>query len=518
VPGRLRIADLLAGLSIASDLGFGLPPEESMRSCLVATALARKLGLGEHDVRDTFYATLLFHVGCTSVAHETSATYGDERVVTREAARITDLRDTFSTFLPAVTRGLGPLRSARVALHTVVRGNAFARLHDTASCEVAASTARRLGLGAGIERALQEIFESWKGGWAPRGLAGGEISLAARIARVGSEAAMFDSLGGEDAAVHAIRRRAGSTLDPSISSTFAAHAGELLAEARAGDPRDRVLEVEPEPFLERDADELPAVAAAFADLADLKTPFTHGHSREVARIATAAAKGLHLDARTVERLEVAALLHDVGRAAVSNVIWEKPGALTAAEWEQVRMHPYQSERILATSRSLEPMASIAGMHHERLDGSGYHRSCRARELPPAARVLAAADVFQAMTQDRPHRPARTADEAGEELTKQARAGLLDADCVTAVLEAAGQRRRGRSSDLRPAGLTEREVEVVRLVAAGLSNPQIAARLVISRRTAEHHVQHVYRKVGVSSRAALALFALEHDLVSSAADE
>jgi DNA-binding NarL/FixJ family response regulator len=176
------------------------------------------------------------------------------------------------------------------------------------------------------------------------------------------------------------------------------------------------------------------------------------------------------------------------------------------------MHPYHSERILATSSVLEPMARAAGMHHERLDGSGYHRGCRARELPPAARVLAAADGFHAMTQERPHRVALTAEQAADELKQEVRLGRLDPDAVSAVLEAAGRRSPRRRDNLRPGGLSERQIEVARLVAAGFSNPEIASRLVISRRTAEHHVQHIYAKIGASSRASAALFAMEHGLL------
>jgi DNA-binding NarL/FixJ family response regulator len=154
------------------------------------------------------------------------------------------------------------------------------------------------------------------------------------------------------------------------------------------------------------------------------------------------------------------------------------------------------------------------MHHERLDGSGYHRGCRRRELPAAARVLAAADAFHAMTQDRPHRPALSPEQAVQELEREVHAGRLDPDAAGAVLEAAGRRRARRRDKLRPGGLSEREVEVARLVAAGYSNPEIADQLVISRRTAEHHVQHIYAKVGVSSRAGLALFVHEHELISA----
>jgi HD-GYP domain-containing protein (c-di-GMP phosphodiesterase class II) len=405
----------------------------------------------------------------------------------------------------------------RAATFVVTHGKSFGKLHETASCEVARATARRLGLPGSVQQALHEVHEWWSGGGAPRGLEGEEIALPARIARVASDAALFDDIGGHELAADALRRRAGGMLDPAIVEVFIANAPALLVDANAGDPRERILEVEPEPTVEKDQSELAQVAAAFGDLADLKTPFTHGHSKGVASLATAAADRLRLDTASLSRLHVAALLHDVGRVGISNAIWEKPGSLTAAEWEQVRMHPYYSERILATSRAFEPVASVAGMHHERLDGSGYHRGCRARDIPAAHRVLAAADAFHAMTQRRPHREALTPEQAGAELARDARDGRLDPDVVAAVLDAAGQRRPGRRRDLRPAGLSEREIEVLRLVADGCSNPEIAKRLTISRRTAEHHVQHVYSKIGVSSRAAAALFALEHDLLSQAGD-
>jgi HD-GYP domain-containing protein (c-di-GMP phosphodiesterase class II) len=509
VSPRLRLADLLAGLSVTASLGFGLPPEHAMRSCLIGTALAREMGLDEGEVADVFYTTLLLHVGCTGLAHETVATWGDDVALLGIVARtnLADPAEMMARLVPAV-----PLPRARAEHLLVARGEAFGRSFDTGSCEVASETARRLGLGDGVQRSLYEIVEWWAGGWAPRGIGGEQIARPARVARVAGDAATFAALGDASGVVDALRRRAGSTLDPGIVEAFARSASQVTAAADVGDPRERILEVEPVPVEERSTSALADVAAAFGDVADLKIPFTHGHSAAVARVATAAGRRLRLDSRTLAGLEVAAHLHDVGRAAISNTIWEKPGRLTSAEWEQVRMHAYHSERILATSGTLAPLAPLAGMHHERLDGSGYHRACRARALPPAARVLAAADAFQAMTQERPHRPALPPDRAGEELGREARAGRLDRDVVGAVLEAAGQRRPRGRADLRPAGLSEREVEVVRLVAAGCSNPEVAERLVISRRTAEHHVQHVYAKLGVSSRAAVALFALEHELV------
>jgi HD-GYP domain-containing protein (c-di-GMP phosphodiesterase class II) len=514
VGARLRLADLLGGLSVAADLGFALPPEEAMRSCLIATSLARRQGLAEEEVADTFYTALLMHVGCSALSHETAAVFGDERPVLRTVARtnVADPADIAATLLPEITRGMSPAERSWFEHFQATRGREFGRLFDTGSCEVASATAKRVGLGPGVERALREAVEWWNGQGPPRGLRGEEIALPARIARAAADAARFDHLGGPEAAVEALRRRSGGILDPSVVEVFAANAGWMLAETHAGDPRQLMLEAEPEPVVEIDEAELTRVAAAFGDLSDLKTPWTHGHSSGVAKLAKAAAESVGLDAQTTFRLEVSAPLQDLGRVAVSNGIWEKPGPLTAAEWEQVRMHPYYSERILATSRALEGMARAAGMHHERLDGSGYHRGCRARELSPPARVLAASDAFHAMTQERPHRPALAAEQAGDQLRRDVRAGRLDGDAVSAVLEAAGGRRARRRDNLRPAGLSEREIEVARLVAAGCSNPEVATRLVISRRTAEHHVQNIYAKVGVSSRAGLALFAHEHDLI------
>ena len=516
MPPRVRLVDLLAGLSIAIDLGFGLRPETAMRSCLAATRLARVHGLPEPDVRDSFFASLLLHVGCPGFSHETATLFGNEFAVTRAAARtnLADPADYERTLIPEATRDLPPRERRSVAERLVRDGAEFGAQYDTASCEVGRFVARRLGLGAGVERALFEVSEWWNGGGAPRGLQEDEIAVGARVARLAADAQVLVDLGGREAAVDGMRLRAGSVLDPGLVETLAANASDILDSS--GDPRARLLDEEPQPVEERDGAELPAIAAVFGDVADLKFPALHGHSAGVAALAVSAARGLRLDDRTCSDVEVAAHLHDLGRLAVSNAIWEKPGPLTSGEWEQVRMHPYHSERILATSGTLEALAPLAGMHHERLDGSGYHRGSGARDQSVAVRVLAAADAFQAMTQDRPHRPRLTGEQAADELGNAVRAGTLDGDCVGALLEAAGQ-KRPRSRNLRPAGLSKREIEILRLVAVGYSNPEIARQLVISPRTAEHHVQHIYAKLGVRSRPALALFAMEHDLVEPLAE-
>ena len=245
----MRLADLLASVSLLSDLGFALPAEESMRTTIIGTALARRLGLDEDAVSDVFYTCLLQHVGCVGVAHETAGIYGDEMAINAAAARTDphDLGDLVDTYLRAATKGRGPFDFARVALYTFVRGDAFGRRFATARCEVGRATARRLGLGSGVRRGLHEVAESWKGGSGALGLRGEDISIVARIATAAATASRFDGIGGADAAVETLGRRAGGELDPAVVAAFAEHGPEILAEAHAGDPRDTVLAAEPAP-------------------------------------------------------------------------------------------------------------------------------------------------------------------------------------------------------------------------------------------------------------------------------
>jgi HD-GYP domain-containing protein (c-di-GMP phosphodiesterase class II) len=209
-------------------------------------------------------------------------------------------------------------------------------------------------------------------------------------------------------------------------------------------------------------------------------------------------------------VRVAGYLHDLGRIGVSSRIWDKPGPLTGSEKDQARLHAYHSERILARVPALTEVARLAGQHHERCDGSGYHRGATGAQLPMPARVLAAADAYRSLVEDRPYRAGIPAEQACERMRESVTVGQLDGDAVAAVIGAAGHRRGARPA--RPSQLTERQVEVVRLLAAGLSNKEIGRRLSISTRTAEHHVQDAYAKIGSSTRAGAALFAMEHGLL------
>ena len=269
------------------------------------------------------------------------------------------------------------------------------------------------------------------------------------------------------------------------------------------------LEPSPRPTL---ADEtIDRALAAIADFGDLISPYLAGHSQQVAELAEAAATRCGLGPADVIATRRAALVHDVGRVAIPARIWQKPGPLTSDEWEQVRTHPYYTDRVLSRSPFLAELAPVASADHERLDGSGYYRGTSGASLGVPARLLAAADAYQAMLEPRPHRDALAPAVAATRLGDEASAGRLDADAVTAVLEAAGQRVPRID---RPAGLTDREAEIVGLLARGLQTKQVARALGISVKTADTHIQSAYRKMGVSSRAAAALFAMEHGLLAS----
>ena len=509
----LRLAEMLAALSQVTDLGMGQPAGTAIRTCLLATGLARRMNLPEPDVADVFLTALLQHIGCTAYAHETAAIAGGDDIGFRRAGALVDdenMREVLAFFLTGIARGSSPPSRVRAIFRTLRAGSEASRQLYRANCEVAVRTAERLGLPGGVQHGLDTIYARWDGKGTPD-LSGEAIAPAACFAQVAGQAILFHDLGGPDTALATIRARAGTALDPAIAAVFARHGRSVLTEIDAVDPFVAMLDAEPEPHQRVPEMHLDAAARAFADITDLKSPWLHGHSAGVATIAASAATQLGLSTENTHRIRLAGYLHDLGRVGVPSGIWDKAGPLTSTEWEQVRLHAYHSERILDRCPLLVELATIAGMHHERLDGSGYHRGATGSAIPIGARTLAVADTWDAMTHDRPHRPARTPDAAASELVTEASKRRLDPEVVQAVLSSSGQTAAGLRQAW-PAGLTDREVEVLRLATRGLSNREIGAALFISPKTAGHHIQHIYDKIGVSTRAGAALFAMEHDLL------
>jgi HD-GYP domain-containing protein (c-di-GMP phosphodiesterase class II) len=510
---RVRLAELIAAWSLAIDLGLGLPQEHVLRQCRIALGLAERLGLDETERAAVYYVAMLAWVGCTADSHELADRFGDDLML-RAAAHEVDLAGLpmMSFLVRRAGTGRPPLRRAQMAAAVVANGGRDAAEAMTAHCQVAAAIARRLGLGHEVQEPLLHVFSRWDGRGIPGGEGGDALPLAIRLVHVASIAEVHHRDGGVQAAIAVARDRAGSQFDPRLVEAFADHARELLDGLADESSWDAVIAAEPGLAKALAGEQLDAALEVVADFADLKSPWFTGHSRGVARLASAAAQEAGLPHDAVTELRRAALVHDLGRTGIPNTIWDKGGPLTDAERERVRLHPYYTERMLARPDALARLGAIAASHHERLDGSGYHRSLPGSALSPAARMLAAADVYHAMTEARPHREARERDEAAAELRGEVRAGRIDADAAEDVLTAAGHPRAGARERSRPAGLTARELEVLLLIARGASSREIARALVIAEKTARNHIEHIYLKLGVSTRAEASLYAMRQGLV------
>jgi HD-GYP domain-containing protein (c-di-GMP phosphodiesterase class II)/DNA-binding CsgD family transcriptional regulator len=512
---RLRVAELIAALSLATDLGLGQPMSHVLRTCLIAVHLGRALGLAEEQLEDTYYATLLRFVGCTADSHDLVDFAGGEDVRFRQLM-VAIGNDTPEEIAPALVQfmtaaGAGgdiPTRVREALESTEGIGAQIAAVH----CDVATMLAHRLGLGPTVCHALRHAFERWDGRGFPEGRSGDDVPWPIRLAAVARDIEVLTRTRGLEATRATLARRRDHALDPRVVEVFLAHSERLMHRIENGDVWTEVLRDEPGGPKWIPARDIDQALTAFADFADAKTPFTLGHSRGVAELAHGAAVRLGMSPRDAITAQRAGLLHDIGRSGVENAIWEHPGPLSVDQWEHVRLHVYYTERILVRCDCLRPLSAIAAAHHERLDGSGYHRGSRASDLDGLARVLAAADACQAMLQNRPHRPARLLDAAARELRREVADGKLDAHAVEAVLATAGAPARPTMPH-RPGNLTDRQVEVLRLLARGHSNREMGSLLGITPKTVGHHVQHIYDKLGVSTRAAAAIFAVENHLLN-----
>lgn len=377
-------------------------------------------------------------------------------------------------------------------------------------CEVAIKLAQWCGFWSEIQTGLWQLFERWDGTGLPDGLKGNDIALPVRIIQIAQDAETFYRLGGIEMAVEVVKQRAGTGYDPRLAKLFCSHAPTLFQSLKLATIKS-LLNAEPVAKITLTGSRLTRIVEAIADFVDLKSPYTVGHSRGVARVAELTAKQLGLEVKVIRVIRLTALLQDIGRIGVANSIWDKPDCLTDNEWEQVRLHTYYTERILAKSSVLKPLGSLAVLHHERLDESGYHRCLPASMLPVTARILAVADAYQAMSEPRPHRAALQPKQIAEALQQEAKDGRLDLEVVNAALKAMGHKFKSLKLQLA-GGLSQRELEVLRLIARGNTNKAIATKLNLSVKTVSHHVQHIYNKLDVSTRSAATLFAMQNDLL------
>ncbi len=504
----LRLSELLASVSLATDLATGQASGHALRTCVLSVALARETGCHPDDVRTVHQFALLRFLGCTADAAETAALAGGDDLSFMAAmapAVMGSGREMVARFVRSVAPGRPRLQRGVLVARGLADPKGTERSLST-HCEVAAMLAARAGLGPAVVEALAHAYERWDGKGYPARLRGDAIPAAVRVVAVARDADLATMLGDDPA--EWLEARRGRAYDPSVVDAFRAVGRAVLAELDGADEWERALACEPDPGTAVEPADVDHVLAAFGDFADLKSPSIRGHSRAVAALAEEAGRHAGLDEVACAGLRRAGLVHDVGRVAVENGIWDKPGPLTIAEWERVRLHAYATERILGRCTALASLAGSASSHHERLDGSGYHRSLTGETLTRADRLLAAADVYAALVADRPHRLAYAPDDAARVLETEPG---LDADAVACVLAAAG-RRAAAPRFAWPAGLTDREVEVLRLIARGRTNREVARLLVVSPKTVGRHVENVYAKLGVSSRAAAAVFAMQHRLL------
>jgi HD-GYP domain-containing protein (c-di-GMP phosphodiesterase class II) len=411
----IPLSEVIAALSSALDITEGQPEGHAVRSCLIGMRVAREIGLGADESSHLFYAILLKDLGCSSNAARTCALFGADDLEVKRSWKTTDWSSGWRAFLHVahnVEPGASPLARARRVLAFATAGAVGNELVQT-RCERGADIARMLELAEPTAEAIRGLDEHWDGSGKPAGLRGADIPLLARIASLAQTVDVFLTAFGRDAALEVARERSGRWFDPTLVRALECTRGDALFWERLHEPdlRAAVAAVEPaDRILVADEDRLDRIAEGFARVIDAKSPYTFRHSEGVAEYAVGAARVLGFDPRELRELRRTALLHDIGKLGVSNLILDKPGRLTDEEMAVVRLHPEYTERILGRVSRFRYLAWIAGAHHERMDGRGYHRGIPAGTLPVAARVLAVADVCEALSAVRPYRPALPREE------------------------------------------------------------------------------------------------------------
>jgi HD-GYP domain-containing protein (c-di-GMP phosphodiesterase class II) len=508
---QVRLAELVAALSLGIDLGFGQPMEHVLRQCLIALRLAERVGLDESERAVVYYTSLLVNVGCHSDAYEQAKWFGDD-IALKAGKYGHDLRSFRSALsgMRLLGAGQAPLHRFRLGLEFALSGHRELDSMVAHHAAIGRTLGEQLELSDDVLHALAAAYERWDGrGW-PGELAAKDIPVAARLAQAAEFIEVANRVGGVEAARELARQRRGKQFDPQISAIVESDADLLLSDLDAVVTWDAVIEAEPALAVVLSSERLDSALLAIGNFVDLKSPYFLGHSRAVADLAAATAARIGLSEADTVTLRRAGLMHDLGRLGISNGILDKADPLGAGEWERLRLQPHLTERMLHQSEALAPLGTIAVHHRERLDGSGYPRGVFGSGISREARILGAADAYQAMREPRPHRPALSAEEAAAQLNEEVRAGRLGAEAVEAVLRAAGHRVPRRRAG--PAGLTPREVEVLTQLAQGLSNKEIAQRLVIAPKTVGNHAEHIYAKIGAQTRAAAGLFAMRHGLL------
>jgi HD-GYP domain-containing protein (c-di-GMP phosphodiesterase class II)/DNA-binding CsgD family transcriptional regulator len=513
----LRLGEFVATLALAQDNAFGQPLESQLRSCLLASSICEAAGFDD-QVRETVYwVALLRYVGCTGHAHEVATVFGDEiairaQTLVHDAANPAEVMRDVMAF---ATAGRSPEEQDAIIKMIQETAREWAVYNFSSGCEVADMLLERLDFGPDVREAIRFTFERWNGNGYPAHAQGEDIPLAMRVVHLSHDMEAIGRLFSPDHALEAASDRRDRTYDPALADLFVAHGRSWLEQLAGVEPWDAVLALEPEPHRTLSGAELDDALTVAADFIDLKSPYMGGHSRRCAELAADAARVLGLPEDTVTAVRRAALVHDFGTTVVPNSIWDKPGPLTRTEFDRVELHPMLTEQMLRRSPALAVLNPVASAHHEKCDGSGYHKRVQADADDLGACVLAATEIYVGLTTERADRLPFSPLDAAAELRRLESEGALEPRASRAVLVGAGHGEPPAPSGKRqhhPGGLTRREVDVLRLAARGLTTREIADRLVISPKTADHHIQHIYGKIGTSTRAAAALWAMQHSVV------
>jgi HD-GYP domain-containing protein (c-di-GMP phosphodiesterase class II)/DNA-binding CsgD family transcriptional regulator len=482
------VLDAIWAIAFVGDLAMGQPTDHSLRTAWIARQLAGATGGNAEQCTESFIVALLRWSGCTANAHEFAQHFGDDVALRKSLLAA-----------PSIEGGFQSSSREKVAAFF-----SLSQIH----CEIAGDIAQLLGLGDGVQFALRHLFESYDGSGAPNGLARDAVPASVYLAAIAGDLEVFSRLYGVERTCELLRQRAGHLYPVHMVEPAVVHARAWLAEL------DGMKTTECVDSVSRTGFEQTAPLEILADVIDLKMPWMTGHSRLAATYASDAAQQLGLDTSIQQRLYRAALIHGIGRAAVPNMIWDTPSALTESAWERVRLVPYWTSRAGRLLRSLEADVALAALAYERCDGSGYYRGLLADETPLEARVLAAAVAKAALSRPRPWRDALHEDQVRQLLFAEAQSGRLDPVAVRALFPLDARRPAPQTPPMSTFAnlLTEREIEVLRCISLGASNKAVALKLSISTSTVRTHVESVFRKLGCTTRAAATLKAVQLGLL------
>ncbi len=508
------LAGLLCALSFATSVALGERMQHGLRTAYIGLQLADFLGAEDEDREAVYYGALLKDTGCTSCGAALAAFFPNQPLpnadmMLTDRSQIERMMTMFTRYVPRDSAL--PARIAKFASF-VIHCEPVMRESVAGHCEVAELFARRLGFGRHVQRAVRFQWERWDGGVFASGLNKDEAPLAARLLHLAQMVEFAHGVAGPAGVEQLVKDRSGARFDPAIGDAFLALCrqpafGQFLQ--REEDSRASIIAMAPGTTAGHETgDRTDAVCEALADLADAKTG-TFRHSLTVANVAVGIARRLDLPVAEQHRLRRAALLHDVGTVALPMGLLRKHTTRSERDEEQFQLHPHYTERILNEAGTFRDLAGDAAAHHERLDGTGYHRRLTAGQLGTGARVLIVADRYSELIEK-----GSEPDAALHELSSFI-GSWLDGSCYEALVrsrETAQPRQEVRTQrGLPAANLSDREVEVLRLLVRGMNNPEIGAALVISRKTVEHHVEHIFNKLGVTSRTAAVAYAVQTGL-------